>query len=82
MTRHAGLANLRETGQRCLSLTGVQAADVLTDDSRTESHVLELTVGPGYDRVPPRVIRVLAECDVGVYDTTPRPDGHFTVLAV
>jgi len=81
MTEHTGPAHLSEVGQKCLGLPGVVAADVLEDDSRPGAAVLELTVGPDYDRTPPRVLRTLAENDLGLYSQTPSGD-YFKTLAL
>jgi hypothetical protein len=63
-------------------LSGVLAADVLDRDPRVERPIVEVTVGSGYQRVPPRVLRAVAKHDLGLYSCDPRPDGHFTVVVV
>jgi len=63
-------------------LPGVVAADVLDRDPRLQRPVVEVTVGPGYQRTPPRVLRSVAAADLGLYSCSPRPDGYFTVLVV
>jgi len=81
VTLHEGPDHLREVGQKALGVTGVHAVDVVRHDGRLDRPVLELTVGEGYDRVPPRVLRHLAEHDVGVYSIAPRADWYM-ILAV
>jgi len=63
-------------------LAGVLAADVLDRDPRLGRPICELTVGPNYTRVAPRVLRAIAEHDLGVYDITRRPGGHYCVVIV
>lgn len=58
------------------------SVDVLSHDPRLDQAALEIVVGPRLDRVPPAVVRILGEADVGVRDVSPRPNGHFVVLAV
>jgi len=61
-----------------VELPGVLSADVLDRDPRTERPMLELTVGPGYVRVLSRVLRRIAEHDLGVCDVRPQGvDGHW-----
>jgi len=50
-------------------LPGVRAVDVLEDDPALDRPCIELVIGPGYERVPPRVHRTLATFDFGT-----RPD--------
>jgi len=62
---------------------GVRAVDVIEYDPRIGRPVIELTIGPAYERCPPRVSRAIAEQDLGT-----RPDlgglrgqpRHFTVV--
>lgn len=49
-------------------LPGVEAADVLAADPALGGPVVELAVGPGFERVPPRVLRVLARHDLGIHE--------------
>lgn len=73
---------LRQCGQACLGLSGVETADVLDVNGRAPVPVLELVVAPGFERVPPRVLRTLAEWDCGVIDVTTRGQpAHFVVVA-
>ena len=51
------------------ALSGVRAADVLEQDPRLDRPCIELVIGPAFERVPPRVHRVVAEFDFGT-----RPD--------
>lgn len=63
-------------------LAGVAAADVLDRDPRVNRPLVEVTVGPAYVRVPPRVFRRIAEHDLGVRSVKPRVDGWFTIEVV
>lgn len=73
---------MRQAGQVLLGLPGVVDVDVLTTDVRTGTPTLEICVGPDFDRVPPRVLRTLAEFDLGIDDVTTRGDPtHHVVLA-
>jgi len=68
-----------------ICIPGVRAADVIRDDPRLDRPCVELVIGPGYERVPPRVLRKVAEFDFGT-----RPDlsgsrgrpRHWTVVVV
>lgn len=60
----------------------VVSADVLERDARVNQPAIEVLVGPRLERVPPAVVRVLGEGDLGVRSVNPRPNGHFVVLAV
>lgn len=73
--------SLREVADALDGLPGVVGTDLPEDDDRTDGPLLEITVGPEYDRVPPRVLRKLGKHDVGIYSSTPRGEYH-TVLAV
>jgi len=50
-------------------LTGVRAVDVIEDDPRLDRPCVELTIGPDYERIPPRVHGVVRDYDFGT-----RPD--------
>ena len=50
-------------------LVGVRAVDVFAEGGQLDRPCLEVVVGPGYERVPPRVLRVVAAHDMGI-----RPD--------
>lgn len=54
---------------------GVDAVDLLAETRR-----LEVVVGPQYSRVPPRVLRVLADHDLGVESVTPQGDGEWLIV--
>jgi len=65
------------------ALPGVVAVDVLDRDPRIQRPLVEVVVGPGYERVPPRVLRTIADHDLGVRRTVPQgTGGHFTVEVV
>lgn len=55
---------------RLRSLPGVEAVDVNEDDPRVDGPLAECTIGPGFDRVPPRVLRTIADCDLGIDDVS------------
>ena len=65
-----------------VALPGVQAADVLDRDPRVERPICEVTIGPRYARVPPRVLRAIAKHDLGVYDVTQQTGGYYRVVVV
>lgn len=73
---------LHDAADDLAGLPGVLAADVLDRDPRTQRPLLEVVAGPGYERVPPRVLRKIAEHDLGVRAVTPRPNGHYVVEVV
>ena len=64
------------------ALPGVVAADVLDRDPRLQRPLCEVTVGPKYERVPPRVLRTVADYDLGLHDCSPRPEGYYTLVVV
>lgn len=68
--------SLREAAQRLEGLAYVVGYDLLEDNG-----AIELTVGPGLDRVPPTVVRILGQEDLGIVDAKPRPEGYYVVLA-
>lgn len=72
----------RRLADRLRGLPAVVGVDVLEHDPRLDRAALEIVVGPGLERVPPAVVRVLGNADVGIRDVTSRPEGHFVVLAV
>lgn len=72
-------AQLHDAADDLAGLPGVVATDVLDRDPRVQRPLLEITVGPRYERVPPRVLRKIAEHDLGTRSITPRPEGHFVV---
>jgi len=65
------------------ALPGVRAVDVLDDDARLDRPCIEVVVGPGYERTPPRVLRAIAEYDFGVRSVTSRGQPrHFVVVVI
>lgn len=62
-----------------------ETVDVISGDGRLNRPCIELTIGPGYERIPPRVHRTVAEFDFGT-----RPDlsgsrgrpRHWTLVVV
>ncbi len=71
------LHNIREAAQRFEAVTVVAAYDIAEGDT----DVLEITVGPNVKRVPPIVLEVLSDHNLGVTDVMPRPNGHKIVYA-
>jgi hypothetical protein len=71
-----------------VTLSGVQMvvqADVVEQPNlktgTTDAH-LEVVCAPEHDTVPPRVLRILAECGLGIRDVTPQGDpAHLFVTA-
>ena len=61
-------------------VTGVEAADVIEHDPRLNRPSIEILVGPEYVRVPPRVLRAIAECDLGLWDSSPKAEYHVLVI--
>jgi len=47
-------------------LPGVVVVDVVAADPALGGPAIEMSVGPKYDRVPPRVLRCLAAHDLGI----------------
>lgn len=72
----------RELADRLESLSPMIVTDVLEHDERLDRPALEIVAGPGLERVPATVVRILGEEDVGIYSVDRRPDGYFVVLAV
>lgn len=65
---------LRECQRDLADVAGVVTTDLLdADESHTDGPLLEVVIAEGYARVPPRVLRTIAECDCGV--RTARPQG-------
>jgi hypothetical protein len=65
-------------------LGGVEAVDVIERDPRfaRDRPAVEVTVTGTYERVPPQVLRTLAEHDLGLWAADPRAGGDaFTVVA-
>lgn len=73
--------DLREAAQVLLGTPGVQSVDVLEDIDGTPK--LEAVVGPRYERVPPRVLRIAGRHDVGLDPDASASRGqprHFVVV--
>lgn len=66
-----------------IDTTVISNPNLTTQLTGEYDHVLEPVVGPEYERVPPRVLRLLAECDCGIRDVTTRGEPrHHVVEAV
>jgi len=72
--------HLRQVGQLAMGLTPVHDADVLTDDERTDDALLSIVLRRRAPRVPPVLLGVLSEHNVGVHDVSKQND-HYVVLA-
>ena len=70
-----------------VTLSGVQMvvhAEVVdpVHHAAGDAPILEVVCAPEHDTVPPRVLRILAECGLGVRDVTPQGDpAHLFVTA-
>jgi len=82
MPEMVGVSQYEDFAGDVIGLAGVLAADVLDRDPRVGRPICELTVGDGYQRVPPRVLRAIAKHDLGVYDVTQRTGGYYRVVVV
>ncbi|MFW6318050.1 MAG: hypothetical protein ACOC06_06235 [Halorubrum sp.] len=67
---------------RLEGLPVVVGVDVVEHDAQLARPALEISVGPDLERVPPEIVRIVGEADVGIRDVSPRPGGYFVVLAV
>jgi len=73
----------RECAEALAALPGVVATDVLDRDPRVGRPLLEVVVGPGYVRVPPRVLRAVAAHDLGIRRVAPQGiEGHLAVKVI
>jgi len=85
MSETVHVEQYHECADDLAGLPGVRVVDVLANDGRLDRPCIEVTVGPGYERVPPRVLRIVAEFDFGT-----RPDlsgsrgqpRHWTLVVV
>jgi len=76
-------AQYEDCADALAGLPGVVAADVLDRDPRVDRPLLEVVVGPGYVRVPPRVLRAVAAHDLGIRRIAPQgTEGHLAVEVV
>lgn len=80
MTEHRTPADLRDAADDLEGLPGVRDASVLEDDPRYGTHALGVTVGPEYDRTPPRVLRALADHDLGLAECNPQGSPRHHIL--
>lgn len=61
----------------------IQVTLVETPNRAGQPAHLEVVCGPERERVPPRVLRILAECDCGIRDVSRQGDpAHYIVTAV
>ncbi|WP_247001061.1 hypothetical protein [Halosolutus gelatinilyticus] len=60
----------------------VRAADIQERDPRVNRPAIEVTIGPDVKGVPPAVVRMLGDADLGIPNVTRRPRDHYVVLAV
>lgn len=80
MPEHAPVERYRECADALRTLPAVVAADVLETDIRTGTPTIEVVVEA--ERVPPSVLRTLADHDRGIWDATHRGDPTHTVAIV
>ena len=85
MSEVVALSQYYEAAEAFEQLPGVRGIDVISGDGRLDRPCIELTIGPGYERTPPRVHRTVAKFDFGT-----RPDlsgsrgqpRHWTLVVV
>lgn len=83
MPEHRDPRELERAADEIEAVTGVVAADFIHEDARLGRPSIEIVIDPEYSRVPPRVLRKLAEHDLGLHDVAPRGmPRHFVVVAV
>jgi len=73
--------DLADAGQVMLGLPCVRAVDLL--DERPDGVLLEVTVGPNLERVPPRILRIAGRHDIGLSPARSGVRGcptHYTVV--
>jgi hypothetical protein len=68
MSEVISMDHYRDCAADLIDLTGVLATNVLEDPGALDRPCIEVTID-GYERVPPRVHRVIAQHDLGT-----RPD--------
>lgn len=84
MSAYISMDHYRDAAGDLIDLTGVLAVNVLEDPAALDRPCIEVVVD-GYERVPPRVHRVIADHDLGT-----RPDlagargqpRHWTLVVV
>lgn len=83
MTEHRTATDLETAADALRGRSGVAAVDVIEEDPRLDRPAIEIVIEPGYDRVPPHILRALAEQDCGLHDVSPRgAPKHFVIVAV
>lgn len=81
MSEHRSPAGHDDAAEKLALLPGVAAVDVIAADPALGGPVLELAVGPKFSRLPPRVLRVLAEFDLGIHEMDHTGDYYRVVAA-
>jgi hypothetical protein len=84
MTASPTLAEVEAAAEEVRLCGGVEAVDVIETDTRFADRrpTLEAVVTGAYRRVPPRVLRALAEADLGVWSVDRQAGGEaFIVVA-
>jgi hypothetical protein len=84
MSAYISMDHYRDCAEDLIDTTGVLAVDVIEDPDALDRPCIEVTVD-GYERVPPRIHRVIAAHDLGS-----RPDlagargqpRHWTLVVV
>jgi hypothetical protein len=84
MAEVVALPQYYEAAEVLEQVNGVRGVTVIEHDQRLDRPAIELTIGPAYERCPPRIHRKLGALDLGT-----RPDlgglrgqpRHFVVVA-
>jgi hypothetical protein len=72
----------RDCATALAHVTGVRAADVIDRDPELDRPAIQVTVGPAYERVPPRVLGVIRDYDFGLARLSIRGQPRHFVLVV
>lgn len=86
MPEHRSREEYADAAIRLSDVPGVIDTTVISNPNLITGeydHVVEVIVGPEYNRVPPRVLRALAESDCGIDDVTTRGNPtHHIITAI
>lgn len=80
MTEHRPPEDYDALADALTALPGVIFADHVRDPVVPDRPIVEAVVGRDYDRLPPRVLRTIADHDFGVWDVSRRGDPSFYVV--
>lgn len=84
MTEHRSVPDLRDAAGDLRTLPCVIVADVISEDPRhpRAGHTLDVTLHPDVRRLPPSVLRTLADHDLDVGTAQPQGDPpHYCFVA-